>query len=269
MALALEISNLEVVYNDAIRALNGLSLRVPDGEIVTLLGSNGAGKTTTLKAISGFLPFENGRVTHGSIKVHGRDILGVAPHKLVRSGIVQVREGRHVFPELSVEENMIAATYAREGKSGSTSRIFDEIYSFFPILAERRKQKAGYLSGGEQQMLAVGRALVAEPSLILFDEPSLGLAPMIVAEIFEIITKINREKGVSMLIVEQNAAVALRHASYGYVIENGSTMLDGPVGDLMQNKDIREFYLGMSEHDDARRSYRGQRRHKPREQWLA
>ncbi|MEM9684448.1 MAG: ABC transporter ATP-binding protein [Pseudomonadota bacterium] len=269
MASALEISNLEVVYNDTIRALNGLSLRVPDGEIVTLLGSNGAGKTTTLKAISGFLPLESGRITHGSIKVHGEDILDVAPYKLVRRGIVQVREGRHVFPELSVEENMIAATYARKGKSGSSAKIFDEIYSFFPILAERRKQKAGYLSGGEQQMLAIGRALVAEPSLILLDEPSLGLAPLIVAEIFDIITTINREKKVPMLIVEQNATVALQHATYGYVIENGSTMLDGPVEDLMQNKDIREFYLGISEHDDERRSYRGQRRYKPRAQWLA
>ncbi|MDH3232653.1 MAG: ABC transporter ATP-binding protein [Alphaproteobacteria bacterium] len=269
MPSALEISNLEVVYNDAIRALNGLSLRVPDGAIVTLLGSNGAGKTTALKAISGFLPLESGRVTHGSIKVGDEDILGIAPHKLVRRGIVQVREGRHVFSELSVEENLIAATYARVGRSGSASSIFEEIYSFFPILAERRKQKAGYLSGGEQQMLAIGRALVAQPTLILLDEPSLGLAPLIVAEIFDIITRINRDKKVSMLIVEQNAAVALRHASYGYVLENGSTMIDGPVDDLMQNKDIREFYLGMTEHSDERRSYRGRRRYKPREQWLA
>lgn len=269
MPPALEINSLEVVYNDAIRALNGLSLRVPDGAIVTLLGSNGAGKTTALKAISGFLPLESGRVTHGSIKVNGEDILDVAPYKLVRRGIVQVREGRHVFAELSVEENLIAATYAREGRSGSAGAVFDEIYAFFPILAERRKQKAGYLSGGEQQMLAIGRALVAKPTLILFDEPSLGLAPMIVAEIFKIISRINREKNVSMLIVEQNAAIALRHASYGYVIENGSTVIDGPVDDLVRNKDIREFYLGISEHGDERRSYRETRRYKPREQWLA
>lgn len=269
MPLALEINNLEVVYNDAIRALNGLSLRVPEGSIATLLGSNGAGKTTTLKAISGFLPLENGRVTHGSIKVQGKEILGTAPHSLVRQGIVQVREGRHVFAELSVEENLVAATYARSGGGRSQKDIFDEIYSFFPILAERRKQNAGYLSGGEQQMLAIGRALIAEPKLILFDEPSLGLAPLIVAEIFEIITRINRDKGVSMLIVEQNAAVALKHASYGYVVENGATVIDGPVVDLMQNKDIREFYLGMSEHGEERRSFSGERRYKPRAQWLA
>jgi branched-chain amino acid transport system ATP-binding protein len=244
MAAVLEVKDLEVVYQGVIQALSSLTLTVPEGSIVTLLGANGAGKTTTLKAISGFLPLENGRVTRGSITIGGEDLLKLAPHKIVRRGIFQVREGRHVFSEMTVEENLIAATFAQR-RVRSRKDAFDEVYSYFPILSERRGQAAGYLSGGEQQMLAIGRALVADPAMILLDEPSLGLAPLIVREIFEIIARINREKRVSILLVEQNAIMALRYASYGYVIENGRTVLEGPTAELSANHDIQKFYLGV------------------------
>ena len=263
---ALEVVNLEAVYQDAIRALNGLTLRVPPGGFVTLLGANGAGKTTVLKAISGFLPLEGGRVTHGRIRFEGADALGVAPHLLVRCGLFHVREGRHVFAQMTVEENLIAATFAR--KSGGRAAAFDEVYAYFPVLAERRRQSAGFLSGGEQQMLAIGRALVAQPRLILLDEPSLGLAPMIVQEIFAIISRINREKGVAILVVEQNAAVALRHAVYGYVLENGRIVLDGPVAELLEHADIRAFYLGMNESEGEAAAFGQAKRARARRNWL-
>jgi branched-chain amino acid transport system ATP-binding protein len=244
MAAALEVKDLEVVYQGVIQALSSLSLRVPEGSIVTLLGANGAGKTTTLKAISGFLPLENGRVVRGSIAMGGQDMLKLAPHMIVRRGVFHVREGRHVFAEMTVEENLVAATFAQR-KKRSRKDAFDEVYNYFPILSQRRNQAAGYLSGGEQQMLAIGRALVADPEMILLDEPSLGLAPLIVKEIFEIIARINREKRVSMLLVEQNAVIALKYASYGYVIESGHTVLEGPTGELAANEDIQRFYLGV------------------------
>lgn len=244
MTAALEIKDLEVFYQGSIQALAGLSLTVPEGSIVALLGANGAGKTTTLKAISGFLPLENGRVTKGSISINGQNALKLAPHVIVRRGIFHVREGRHVFAEMSVEENLIAATFAQR-KKRSRAEAFDEVYNYFPILSERRNQLAGFLSGGEQQMLAIGRALVADPQIILLDEPSLGLAPLIVQEIFEIIARINQEKNVSMLLVEQNAIIALKYSSYGYVIENGHTVLEGPTSDLSENQDIQRFYLGV------------------------
>lgn len=244
MTAALEIKNLEVFYQGSIRALNGLSLSVPQGAIVALLGANGAGKTTTLKAISGFLQFENGRIAAGDISIAGDNVKKRAPHEIVRRGTFQCREGRHIFPTLTVEENLIAATFAR--KSGrKRAEAFEEVYTYFPILKERRNQAAGFLSGGEQQMLAIGRALVADPKLILLDEPSLGLAPMIVQNIFEIISRINREKGVSMLLVEQNSVIALKYASYGYVIENGRNVLEGTSEELRDNKDIQRFYLGL------------------------
>lgn len=244
MAAALEIRNLAVIYQGVIQALSDLSLSVPEGSIVALLGANGAGKTTTLKAISGFLPLENGRVTRGSITIGGQDILKLAPHMIVRRGIFHVREGRHVFPDMTVEENLIASTFAQH-KPRPRKEAFDEVYNYFPILSQRRNQAAGYLSGGEQQMLAIGRALVADPEMILLDEPSLGLAPLIVKEIFEIIAQINREKRVSMLLVEQNAVIALKYASYGYVIENGRTVLSGSTEELSANEDIQKFYLGV------------------------
>ena len=250
MAAVLEVKDLEVVYQGVIQALTSLSLTVPEGAIVTLLGANGAGKTTTLKAISGFLPLEDGRVTRGSITIGGQDLLRLAPHQIVRRGIFQVREGRHVFAEMTVEENLIAATFAQRA-ARSRKEAFDEVYNYFPILSQRRGQAAGYLSGGEQQMLAIGRALVADPEMILLDEPSLGLAPLIVKEIFEIIARINREKGVSMLLVEQNAVIALKYASYGYVIESGRTVLEGTTEKLSADQDIQKFYLGVEAHEAA------------------
>lgn len=244
MAAELEINGLEVVYQGVIHALSDLNLRVPEGAIVALLGANGAGKSTTLKAISNFLPLENGRVTRGSITIGGKDMLRLAPHEIVRRGVFHVREGRHVFSDMSVEENLIAATFAQR-KRRPRKEAFDEVYSYFPILSKRRDQQAGFLSGGEQQMLAIGRALVADPEMILLDEPSLGLAPLIVKEIFEIIARINREKGVSILLVEQNAVIALEYSSYGYVIESGTTVLEGTTKELGANQDIQKFYLGV------------------------
>lgn len=244
MAAELEIKGLEVVYQGVIQALSDLNLKVPEGAIVALLGANGAGKSTTLKAISNFLPLENGRVTKGSITIGGEDTLRLAPHEIVRRGIFHVREGRRVFADMTVEENLIAATFARQ-RNKSNKNAFDEVYAYFPILSERRNQQAGFLSGGEQQMLAIGRALVADPEMILLDEPSLGLAPLIVREIFEIIGRINREKGVSILLVEQNAVVALQYASYGYVIESGTSVLEGTTEALSANQDIQKFYLGV------------------------
>jgi len=244
MAAALEIKDLAVVYQGVIQALSSLSLQVPAGSIVALLGANGAGKSTTLKAISGFLPLQDGRITRGTISIGGEDTKGLAPHMIVRRGIFHVREGRHVFGEMTVEENLIAATFAQR-KARPRKAAFDEVYGYFPILSERRGQQAGYLSGGEQQMLAIGRALVADPDMILLDEPSLGLAPLIVQDIFEIVARINREKNVSILLVEQNAVIALKYASYGYVIENGRTVLQGSAAELSDNEDIQKFYLGV------------------------
>jgi branched-chain amino acid transport system ATP-binding protein len=250
MAAVLEIKDLEVVYQGVIQALSSLSLRVPEGAIVALLGANGAGKTTTLKAVSNFLPLENGRVTRGSITIGGEDMLKLAPHQIVRRGIFHIREGRHVFSDMTVEENLVASTFAQRSPR-QRREAFDEVYSYFPILSQRRGQQAGYLSGGEQQMLAIGRALVADPQMILLDEPSLGLAPLIVHEIFEIIARINREKRVSMLLVEQNAVIALKYASYGYVIESGRTVLEGTTEKLSADQDIQKFYLGVEAHEAA------------------
>jgi branched-chain amino acid transport system ATP-binding protein len=248
MVAALEIRNLEAFYQGSIQALSGLNLNVPKGSIVTLLGANGAGKTTTLKAISGFLPLESGRVTKGTINIWGKNVLKLAPHTIVRRGTFHVREGRHIFSEMTVEENLIASTFAQR-KPRSRTDAFEEVYTYFPILSERRNQAAGYLSGGEQQMLAIGRALVADPQIMLLDEPSLGLAPQIVQSIFEIIARINAEKNVSMLLVEQNAVIALKYASYGYVIENGQTVLEGTAQQLQDNEDIQRFYLGVDRDD--------------------
>ena len=228
MEALLEIDNIEVVYNKAVQVLRGLSLRVPRGAIVALLGSNGAGKSTTLKSVSGLLALEDGEVTAGEIRFKGRPLKGMAPEKLVRDGLFHVMEGRRVFEDLTVEENLVAATYALSGRKTSLSDSYELVYDYFPRLRERRKQLAGYLSGGEQQMLALGRALIAQPELIMLDEPSLGLAPQLVEEIFTIIARINREQGTAILLVEQNAAVSLAIASYGYIMENGKIVIDGP-----------------------------------------
>ena len=262
----LEITNIEVVYNHTIQVLRGLSIRVPRGQVVTLLGSNGAGKSTTLKAVSNLLQLENGAVTAGKITFDGVDVAGTQPHELVRRGMFHVMEGRRIFEDLTVEENLTAATFALSGR-GVKPPSFDMVYDYFPRLRERRHGRAGYLSGGEQQMLAIGRALIAQPKLILLDEPSLGLSPVLVEEIFSIIARINRETGASMLLVEQNAAVAFALADYGYIMETGKIVLDGPTEKLVNDADVREFYLGTGA--DSTKSYRDVKHYKRRKRWLS
>ncbi len=267
MGAALAVENLEVVYHHTIQVLRGLSLAVPEGGIVALLGANGAGKTTTLKAVSGLLPLENGAIGAGHVRFRGEPIERVAPHLLARRGIVHVREGRRVFEDLSVQENLVAASYALSGRSAKPD--FDAVYAYFPRLAERRRQLAGYLSGGEQQMLAIGRALVAEPALMLLDEPSLGLAPLVVEEIFAIIARINRERSVAMLLVEQNALAAFDIAAYGYIMENGRVVIDGPTARLVADPDVQRFYLGYGEATREVASFRDVKHYKRRKRWLS
>ena len=263
----LEINNIEVIYNRAVQVLRGLSLSVPRGSIVALLGPNGAGKTTTLKAVSNLLALEDGEMTRGAVRFDGHDTRRLAPHELVRAGMFHVMEGRRIFQDLSVEENLVAATYARSGLRGASAN-FDLVYEYFPRLHERRKGIAGYLSGGEQQMLAIGRALVAQPKLILLDEPSLGLSPMLVEDIFSIIARINTEQGVSMLLVEQNASVALAVAHYGYIMEMGKIVIDGSAERLAADPDVREFYLGTGGAGESR-GFREIKHYKRRKRWLS
>ena len=270
-AAVLEINNIEVIYNKAVQVLHGLSLAVPRGQIVALLGSNGAGKTTTLKAISNLLALEDGEMSRGTVRFAGRDTAQLRPHQLVRAGLFHVMEGRHVFEDLTVEENLTAATYALSGRdAGAAARRadFDLVYDYFPRLHERRKGLAGYLSGGEQQMLAIGRALIARPTLILLDEPSLGLSPLLVESIFSIIARINAEQGVSMLLVEQNASMALAVAHSGYILENGKVVIDGSAETLSADADVREFYLGMGGGGEAR-GFRAIKHYKRRKRWLS
>jgi branched-chain amino acid transport system ATP-binding protein len=269
MEALLEIDNIEVVYNKSVQVLRGLSLRVPKGAIVALLGSNGAGKSTTLKSVSGLLTLEDGEVTAGEVRFRGKDVKGVPPERLVRDGLFHVMEGRRVFEDLTVEENLIAATYALSGSKPSLSDSYELVYNYFPRLKERRKQLAGYLSGGEQQMLALGRALIAQPDLIMLDEPSLGLAPLLVEEIFTIVARINREQGTAILLVEQNAAVSLAIASYGYIMENGKIVIDGPADKLTANEDVQEFYLAVGGKEGEARSYRDIKHYKRRKRWLS
>lgn len=264
MENVLELNNVEVVYNRTIQVLRGLSLNVARGTITVLLGSNGAGKSTTLNAISGLLALEHGDVVSGRIMFEGDDITHAQPHALVKSGLFHVMEGRHVFEDLTVDENLVAATFGRHATSTDATG-FEEVYEYFPALKERRNRLAGYLSGGEQQMLAIGRALVVNPGLILLDEPTLGLAPLVVEEIFEIITRINREQGTTLLMVEQNAAMALMVASYGYIMENGKIVIDGPPEKLVENQDVQEFYLGAGDS----KSYRDIKHYKRRKRWLS
>ncbi|MCD6672773.1 MAG: ABC transporter ATP-binding protein [Burkholderiaceae bacterium] len=270
----LEVENIEVIYNRAVQVLHGLSLAVPRGAIVALLGSNGAGKSTTLKAVSNLLALEDGEMTRGTVRFDGADTARRRPHELVRAGLFHVMEGRRVFEDLTVEENLLAATYALGGREpadaggGGSRERFDLVYRYFPRLHERRRGLAGYLSGGEQQMLAIGRALIARPTLMLLDEPSLGLSPLLVEEIFTIIARINAEQRVSMLLVEQNASVALAVASYGYIMENGKIVIDGAAERLAADPDVREFYLGMGGAGEAR-SYRAIKHYKRRKRWLS
>jgi branched-chain amino acid transport system ATP-binding protein len=268
-APALSISNIEVVYNHSVQALRGLSIEVPDGKVVALLGSNGAGKTTTLKAASGILPLENGRVASGRIRFFGEDIERWAPHVLPRRGLAHVREGRHVFAELTVDENLVAAANALSGRSGGRGLDIEGVFHYFPRLKERRKQLSGYLSGGEQQMLAIARALIGQPRLILLDEPSLGLAPLVVKDIFSIIGRINREQGVAMLLVEQNAKVALGVADYGYIMENGRIVINGPKDKLLGDADVQRFYLGSGDSGEGQASFREVKHYKRRKRWLS
>jgi branched-chain amino acid transport system ATP-binding protein len=240
---ALEIAELDVRYGGAIAGVRDLSLTVPDGGFVALLGANGAGKTTTLKTVSGLLPFENGRIVSGTIRFFGEDIASVHAHQLARRGLLHVREGRHVFANMTLEENLAAATFALTGR-GRRAGGFDDIYAYFPLLAARRKSYAGLLSGGEQQMLAIGRALVGDPRLLLVDEASLGLAPLIAREIFDILARINAEKKLAILVVEQNVSLALKHARYGYILENGAVVLEGTAANLSDRELVSSRYLG-------------------------
>ena len=261
----LEVNNIEVVYNHAVQALRGLSLAVPRGQIVALLGSNGAGKSTTLKAISNLLALEDGAMETGSIAFDGQDTRGTPPQELVRRGLSHVLEGRRVFEDLTVEENLVASTYALTGRQGAPRPELGLVYDYFPRLHERRKGLAGYLSGGEQQMLAIGRALIAQPTLMLLDEPSLGLAPRLVEDIFAIIVRINAERGTSMLLVEQNARAALDVADHAYLIENGNIVMSGSTEELKRNPDIQEFYLGGGDRVD----YHNVKHYRRRKRWLA
>lgn len=265
MAL-LELNNIEVIYDDVILVLKGMSLTVKKSQIVALLGANGAGKTTTLKAISGLLKSEEGKVTDGTISFKGEQIDRKSPEDIVRGGIFQVMEGRRVFENLTVMENLIAGASTRKDGKHIKDDI-DMVFEYFPRLKERSNQLAGYLSGGEQQMLVIGRALMARPTLMMLDEPSLGLSPLLVTEIFEIIKSINREKQVTILLVEQNARVALSIADYGYIMENGKVVLDDPVEKLKDNEDVKRFYLGLTE-VGTKRSYKDIKHYKRRKRWL-
>jgi branched-chain amino acid transport system ATP-binding protein len=264
----LEVNNIEVIYNHVILVLKGVSLSVPEGAIVALLGANGAGKTTTLKAISNLLRAERGEVTKGSIQYRGDRVDALNPSELVRRGLIQVMEGRHCFAHLTVEENLLtgAFTRAREGRARIADDL-DLVYKYFPRLKERRRSIAGYTSGGEQQMTAIGRALMSKPKMILLDEPSMGLAPQLVEEIFEIVGRLNRQEGVSFLVAEQNTNIALRYADYGYILENGRVVMDGPADVLRSNEDVKEFYLGLSA--TGRKSYRDVKHYRRRKRWLA
>ena len=263
----LSVSNIEVIYDHVILVLKGVSLRVGEGAIVALLGANGAGKSTTLKAISNLLRAERGEVTKGSIEFDGARIDQLNPSAVVRRGIVQVMEGRHCFAHLTVEENLLAGAFTRSGSRAEIGDDLEKVYSYFPRLKHRRTSLAGYTSGGEQQMTAIGRALMARPRMILLDEPSMGLAPQLVEEIFEIVRDLNHKERVSFLLAEQNTSVALRHADYGYILENGRVVMDGSAQELASNEDVKEFYLGLS--TAGRKSFREAKHYRRRKRWLA
>ena len=241
----LQVNNIEVIYDHVILVLKGVSLEVPEGKIVAILGANGAGKSTTLKAISNLLQAERGEVTKGSIQFDDFEVHALSPNELVTLGCIQVMEGRHVFEHLTVEENLLTGAYTRKEGRAAISEDLEKTYSYFPRLKERRTSQAGYTSGGEQQMLSLGRALMSKPKMILLDEPSMGLAPQLVEEIFEIVKDLNQREGVSFLLAEQNTNIALRYADYGYILENGRVVMDGEGSELRENEDVKEFYLGM------------------------
>lgn len=262
----LALNNVEVIYDHVILVLKGVSLTVPKGGIAALLGANGAGKSTTLKAISGLIRAERGDVTKGSISFKGMKLAKQTPVDLVRAGMVQVMEGRHCFGHLTVEENLLTGSFNRKASRAEIRHSLEQVYEYFPRLKVRRQSQAGYTSGGEQQMVAIGRALMAKPEMILLDEPSMGLAPQLVEEIFTIVSRLNKEEGVSFLLAEQNTNVALRYAHHGYILENGRVVMDGSAQDLRENPDVKEFYLGMSA--EGRKSFRDTKSYRRRKRWL-
>ena len=263
----LVVNNIEVIYDHVILVLKGVSLEVPEGGIVALLGANGAGKTTTLKAISNLLKSERGVVTKGSIEYKGERTDRLDPSELVRRGVIQVMEGRRCFEHLTVEENLLTGSYTRKDGRAAVNADMEKVYHYFPRLKERRTAQSGYTSGGEQQMTALGRALMARPSVILLDEPSMGLAPQLVEEIFEIVAQLNEQEGVTFLLAEQNTSMALRYAKYGYILETGRVVMDGEASALAENEDVKEFYLGVS--GDHRKSFRDVKHYRRRKRWLA
>ena len=263
----LAVNNIEVIYDHVILVLKGVSLVVPEGGIVALLGANGAGKSTTLKAISNLLRSERGEVTKGSIEFEGKRIEAQTANELVRRGCIQVMEGRHCFGHLTIEENLLTGAFTRKDGNAAIKRDIEMVYNYFPRLRERRTSLAGYTSGGEQQMTAIGRALMSRPKMILLDEPSMGLAPQLQEEIFEIIKKLNVQEGVSFLLAEQNTNIALRYATYGYIMESGRIVMDGVASDLRENEDVKEFYLGVG--GEGRRSFKNVKHYKRRKRWLA
>ena len=262
----LTVNGIEVIYNHVILVLKGVSLTVPEGSIVALLGGNGAGKTTTLRAVSNLLKGERGEVTKGYIDYRGERIDKLTPADLVKRGVIQVMEGRHCFQHLSIEENLLTGAYTSKAGRAGILEDLEKVYTYFPRLKERRDSQAGYTSGGEQQMTAIGRALMARPKMILLDEPSMGLAPQLVEEIFQIVKALNTKEGVSFLLAEQNTNIALRYADYGYILENGRVMMDGKGSALAQNEDVKEFYLGFS--SGGRRSFRDAKSYRRRKRWL-
>ena len=263
----LSINNIEVIYNHVILVLKGVSLDVPLGGITALLGANGAGKTTTLKAVSNLLRAERGDVTKGTIEFKGERVDQLTPNEMVKRGCIQVMEGRHCFEHLTIEDNLLAGAFTRRDGRAAIAQDLEMVYNYFPRLRERRTSQAGYTSGGEQQMCAIGRALMSRPTTILLDEPSMGLAPQLVEEIFEIVKKLNENEGVSFLLAEQNTNIALRYAKYGYILENGRVVLDGEASALRDNEDVKEFYLGVS--GENRRSFKNVKAYKRRKRWLA
>jgi branched-chain amino acid transport system ATP-binding protein len=266
-ATMLTVNGIEVIYNHVILVLKGVSLTVPEGGIVALLGGNGAGKTTTLRAVSNLLKGERGEVTKGYIEYKGERIEKLTPADLVRRGVIQVMEGRHCFPHLTIEDNLLTGAYSRKVGRAEIAADLEMVYGYFPRLKQRRTSLAGYTSGGEQQMTAVGRALMARPTMILLDEPSMGLAPQIVEEIFEIVKSLNQKEGVSFLLAEQNTMVALRFADFGYILENGRVVMEGSAAHLATNEDVKEFYLGIS--SGKRKSFRDVKHYRRRKRWLA
>jgi branched-chain amino acid transport system ATP-binding protein len=264
--IVLNVNGIEVIYNHVILVLKGVSLQVPQGGIVALLGGNGAGKTTTLRAVSNLLKGERGEVTKGSIELRGERIENLTPADLVQRGVVQVMEGRHCFAHLTIEENLLTGAYTRSSR-GEVAANLEKVYTYFPRLKQRRESQAAYTSGGEQQMCAIGRALMASPSLVLLDEPSMGLAPQIVEEVFEIVKDLNVREKVTFLLAEQNTGMALKYAGYGYIMESGRIVMDGPASDLANNEDVKEFYLGVG--GGERKSFRAVKSYKRRKRWLA